>query len=512
MRIAITGANGFVGSNLLAAFEAIGVHVVALARREMPSAVWRRSPLLDRDIDPQEWAQAFAGIDVVVHLAARAHVMRDDAVDPLDVFRRVNRDGAVAMARGAAMAGVRRIVFLSTVKVLGETTSGRGPFHNDDAVAPLDPYAISKSEAEIALGEVARDLGIELVVLRPPLVYGPGVGGNIAALQRLIRRGIWLPLGAAGSNGRSMISTGNLSAAIHAATRAPAAVGQKLLVSDGDDVSTRELLCRLSAIEGRRARLISVPPALLRRVLSLLGRESLWLRLFGDLRVDISQSMSILEWQPHLDVAEGMAGMADDGMNRIPSRRGRSPRGIFHRLADILLVVAASPVVVPVCAVLLLVIKLDSAGNALFIQNRVGAGRKPFRLMKLRTMTIDTGDLPSHTVASSKVTRVGRFLRRTKLDELPQLWNVLKGEMTFVGPRPCLPSQQHVIDVREVRGLFNILPGITGPAQIAGIDMATPERMAHVEAAYFSRATTRSDIMLVIRTVFGAGRGDVVRW
>jgi lipopolysaccharide/colanic/teichoic acid biosynthesis glycosyltransferase/nucleoside-diphosphate-sugar epimerase len=511
MRIAITGANGFVGSNLLPALEATGADVVPIARRDIASSAWRPSPLLDRDTDPEEWARAFAGVDVVIHAAARAHVMREDAEDPLDVFRRVNRDGAVAMARGAARAGVRRIVFLSTVKVLGETTSGRAPFRNDDPAAPVDPYAISKREAELALEEVARELGLELVVLRPPLVYGPGVGGNMAALQRLIRRGVWLPLGGASGNRRSMISTGNLCAAIQAATIAPAAAGSTLLVSDDEDISTRDLLCKLAAVDGRRARLIDVPEGLLRRLMLLTGREALWSRLFGDLRVDIAQTTNILGWRPHLTVEEGMAGMGGDkNVIGAPILQEKSGRGVIFRTADVLLVVAAAPIVVPVCLILLLLIRLDSAGNALFIQNRVGIGRKPFRLVKLRTMTIDTGDLPSHEVAVSKVTRIGRFLRRTKLDELPQLWNILKGEMTFVGPRPCLPSQQHLIDERMARGLFDVLPGVTGPAQVAGIDMATPVLMAEVEEEYFRRATSFSDVMLIVRTVFGAGSGDVV--
>ncbi len=511
MRIALTGANGFVGANLLPALMATGADVVPIARQEIASPTWRPSPLLDRDTEPVEWARVFAGVDVVIHAAARAHVMREDAQDPLDIFRRVNRDGAVAMARGAALAGVRRIVFLSTVKVLGETTSGRSPFRNDDPAAPVDPYAISKREAEIALEGLAHELGFELVVIRPPIVYGPGVAGNIAALQRLIRRGVWLPLGAAGGNRRSMISTGNLCAAIQAATIAPAAVGRTLLVSDGEDISTKDLLCKLAAVDGRPARLINVPEGVLRLLILLTGRELLWSRLFGDLRVDIAETTSILGWLPHLTVDDGMAVMRSEKIligTSAPQKK--SGRGVIFRMADILLVIAAAPIVVPVCLILSLLIRLDSAGNALFIQNRVGVGRRPFRLVKLRTMRIDTGDLPSHEVAVAMVTRIGRFLRRTKLDELPQLWNILKGEMTFVGPRPCLPSQRHLIDERLARGLFDVLPGVTGPAQVAGIDMSSPVLMAEIEEEYFRRSTPFSDVMLILRTVFGAGSGDVV--
>lgn len=309
LRVAVTGANGFVGRALLADLERAGVPTIALARQPGnaagPAAEWRHSPDLDPDTDPAAWARAFAGADAVVHAAARVHVMRERAADPLAAFRRVNRDGAAAMARGAAMAGVRRIVLLSTVKVMGESTTGRAPFRNDDPPAPEDPYAISKLEGEDALARLAGDLGFELVVLRPPLVYGPGVGGNMATLARLVGRGIWLPLGKASHNRRSMISTANLSSAIIAALTAPAAAGGRLLVSDGADLSTTDLLRELAAAMGRPARLVPVPGAVLRAT----GRTGLWTRLFGDLAVDIADTSARLGWRPAVSVAEGMAAM-----------------------------------------------------------------------------------------------------------------------------------------------------------------------------------------------------------
>ena len=313
LRVAVTGANGFVGRALLADLERAGLPAIALARRPLSgtgaAAEWRRSPDLDPDTDPGAWARAFAGADAVVHAAARVHVMRERAADPLAAFRRVNRDGAAAMARGAAMAGVRRIVLLSTVKVMGESTTGRAPFRNDDPPAPEDPYAISKLEGEDALARLAGDLGFDLVVLRPPLVYGPGVGGNMATLARLVGRGTWLPLGRASHNRRSMISTANLSSAIIAALTAPAAAGRRLLVSDGADLSTAELLRELAAAMGRPARLVPVPGAVLRPLLRATGRTALWTRLFGDLAVDIADTCARLGWRPAVSVAEGMAAM-----------------------------------------------------------------------------------------------------------------------------------------------------------------------------------------------------------
>lgn len=184
------------------------------------------------------------------------------------------------------------------------------------------------------------------------------------------------------------------------------------------------------------------------------------------------------------------------------------PRATVQRIVDIAVVLIATPLVLPLCLVLMAMIRIDSSGRALFVQYRVGRQQRPFRLIKLRTMARDIGDLPSHEVGAAHVTRVGRFLRRTKLDELPQLWNILRGEMTFVGPRPCLPSQREVIEERATRGLFDLAPGVTGPAQIRNIDMATPVMLATVEAEYFHSATAKTDVVIVIRTVLGAGNGD----
>jgi O-antigen biosynthesis protein WbqP len=180
----------------------------------------------------------------------------------------------------------------------------------------------------------------------------------------------------------------------------------------------------------------------------------------------------------------------------------------FHRVFDTAVVLLAIPVVAPFCLALMILIRCESRGSPLFVQRRVGRGQRVFKLYKLRTMTSDTGDRPSHEVGAAQITWVGRILRRTKLDELPQLWNILRGEMTFVGPRPCLPSQKTLIEERAARGLFDILPGITGPAQVSGIDMATPVRMAEVEGAYFGRATLKDHVRIVILTLVGAGSGD----
>lgn len=183
----------------------------------------------------------------------------------------------------------------------------------------------------------------------------------------------------------------------------------------------------------------------------------------------------------------------------------------MKRAADLAIALAILPVAVPVVLGCMAAVRLSSPGPAIFRQARVGLNEKPFTCYKLRTMYADTPDAPSHETAASAVTPVGRWLRRLKLDELPQLWNILKGDMSFVGPRPCLPSQAELIAARRARGLYAIRPGITGVAQVAGVDMSEPERLAALDATYLDDMSLLADLRLIIATATGSGRGDAVR-
>jgi O-antigen biosynthesis protein WbqP len=180
----------------------------------------------------------------------------------------------------------------------------------------------------------------------------------------------------------------------------------------------------------------------------------------------------------------------------------------LKRAVDVAACLLALPIVLPLCLLLMLLIRLESRGSPLFVQWRMGRRARPFRMLKLRTMRADTTNLPSHEVGQERITRLGRSLRRLKLDELPQVLNVLTGSMSLVGPRPCLPSQAELIAAREARGLFRLRPGVTGPAQLVGVDMSQPITLAEVEAEYFSRSTLRSDMSLIFKTIVGAGSGD----
>ena len=311
--LCVTGANGFVGSALLRTLSRTTDRpVIGLTRGgafSPPAAVkmYRVDDLAACSAEHLPWAD----MDVIVHCAARVHVMNDPAADPLQAFRHVNVAGTLQLARLAAEAGVRRFVFLSSIKVNGEQTFPGQPFRPDQEPAPLDPYGLSKYEAELGLQALSRKTGMEVVIIRPPLVYGPGVRANFLAMMRWLSRGIPLPLGGVTDNRRSLVALDNLVDLIVLCLDHPAAANQILLVSDAEDLSTAELLRRMAQALGRTARLLPVPPGVLRLGAKMLGRSSVAERLCGSLQVDISKTRELLAWSPPLGVNEGLRRTAE---------------------------------------------------------------------------------------------------------------------------------------------------------------------------------------------------------
>jgi nucleoside-diphosphate-sugar epimerase len=312
MKVLVTGANGFVGAALVQRFLAdeLATEIVATVRSsvcDFPTGVER---IVVGGIDEaNEWRDALTGCEVVIHLAARVHVMADTAADPLEEFRRVNVQGTLNLARQAAAAGVRRFVFVSSIKVNGEATQLGSPFMADDEPAPLDAYGVSKMEAEQGLRAIAAQTGMDMVIIRPPLVYGPGVKANFASMMRWLQRGVPLPLGAI-HNQRSLVSLGNLVDLILTCLTHPAATNQTFMVSDGKDVSTTELLRRMGQAMGHPARLLPVPESLLKSGAALVGRADMAQRLCGSLQVDISKTRQLLGWTPPFTLDEGLAQAA----------------------------------------------------------------------------------------------------------------------------------------------------------------------------------------------------------
>jgi nucleoside-diphosphate-sugar epimerase len=300
MNILVTGANGFIGKATCAALRQAG-HAVT------PTVRWPNSLAGEQvigDIGAQtDWRATLVGMDGVVHLAARVHLMRDTATDPLAQYRAVNMEGTLHLARQAAAAGAKRFVFVSSIKVNGEERAK--PYTEADAPKPEDDYACSKWEAEQGLWKIATQTGLEVVILRPPLVYGPGVGVNFLALLRAVARGIPLPLGAI-HNQRSLVYIGNLTDAIIHCLEHPAAAGKTFLVSDGEDVSVPELIRRIAAALGRPVRLLPVPPSLLRMLATLTKKSALARRLMDSLTLDSTAIRHTLNWSPPFTLNEGL--------------------------------------------------------------------------------------------------------------------------------------------------------------------------------------------------------------
>ena len=306
-RYLVTGASGFVGDFLCRRLVELGVPVRGVFRSIPSAPLAGIEQCLIGTIDGQtNWTSALQGVDVVIHLAARVHVMRESADDALAEFRRVNVVATERLARSAATSGVKRLVYVSSIKVNGEATRDEEKFTAADTPAPQDPYGISKWEAEQTLHRLAQETGLEIVIVRPPLVYGPGVKGNFLRLLQLIFRGLPLPL-ASVSNLRSMIYLGNFVDALALCADHPAASGKTYLVSDGEETSTPQLIRDIARLMGRPCRLWPFPPALLKLTGHITGKLGEVERLRGSLQIDGAQIRRELDWTPPYTLDQGLA-------------------------------------------------------------------------------------------------------------------------------------------------------------------------------------------------------------
>lgn len=315
MRLLITGANGFVGSALSLALAHKQHQVLAVSRASTRSS---SSELLSKNEHSAQYLlrleadfgnklsieQHLTGCDVIVHCAARVHQVQETASDPLAVYRQINTEATLQLAGAAAQAGVKRFLFLSSVKVSGEFTQAGQPLSADET-NPRDPYGVSKWEAEQGLREIAAKTGMEVVIIRPPLVYGPGVKANFLTMMKWLHRGIPLPLGAI-HNRRSLVALPNLVDFIALCLTHPEAANRTFMISDQHDLSTTELLRGLGTALGRPARLLPVPQRVLEASLKMIGKSGIAQRLCGDLTVDSTPATELLGWRPPVTVKEGL--------------------------------------------------------------------------------------------------------------------------------------------------------------------------------------------------------------
>ena len=507
MNILVTGANGFVGQSLVNNLLNNTEYKVVASVRKIPSRKLSCEYRIINNLeDKPTLTNVFKDIDVVIHTAARVHVMDDKSVDTLTEFRKVNVEGTLNLARQAIKAGVKRFIFISSIKVNGEGTELGKPYTEDSKPNPIDPYGISKYEAEQGLLALAETTSLEVVIIRPTLVYGENVKGNFHSLMKWTYKGVPLPIGGIKHNLRSLVSVDNLVDFIVTCIGHKDAKNEIFLISDDDDISTAGLLEEISKGLGVKNRAVNIPVEFINTAASAIGKSSVAQRLSGSLQVDISKAKTLLGWHPKYSTSESIQKTAKSYKSNLMAPKSM----VLQRPLDIVFsatgLVVASPLLISATAIGYL-----DTGSPLFIQERVGKDQKPFKLIKFRTMKLNTESVASHLVDNTSITKLGKVLRKTKLDELPQLINVLKGEMSLVGPRPNLFNQKDLIKAREQMRVYDVLPGITGLAQLSGIDMSTPERLAKKDKEMIDNLNLKSYFSYILRTALGKGSGDAVK-
>ena len=501
MTIVVTGATGFIGTHLVRALRGRNLPVRAVVRSVT------KASLLPADVEtvvagdigaPMEWKPILEGADGVVHLAGQAHVLRATLPDTERLYWRTNVEGTRQLGEAAARAGIKKFVFVSSSKAVGERTAPDEAWREDSPCRPEDPYGQTKLEAEQALEAISAETGLVTIILRPPVVYGPGVGANILELFRLVDRGIPLPLGMV-QNRRSLLYVGNLVDAILLTLEAPSASPAKFLISDGEDVSTAELARRIGDALGRPARLLPIPSGLLRAAgwagdaverrlgLALPLNTQNVVRLTGSLVIDAGRIRSDFGWRPPYGLGAGLRETAI--WYRQTRRRGdvesreltavsrclREP--MFKRPFDLCLSAIGLLLSLPLWALIAATIWVEDGRPIFFRQKRIGRHGRLFRVLKFRSMVQNPVKVEVQARKDDpRITNIGRILRRTSMDELPQVWNIFVGDMSFVGPR-AQPEKERVkvreveedVYIRDVPGYELrqlVRPGLTGVTQI----------------------------------------------
>jgi lipopolysaccharide/colanic/teichoic acid biosynthesis glycosyltransferase/nucleoside-diphosphate-sugar epimerase len=508
MRILITGASGFVGRTLVGHLlkSRPGDHF-CVAIRSLGDYVPhpRIQSVVVGDINQcTDWSGALEDIDVVIHLAARVHVMKDDVKSSARKYLQTNYHGTKNLVSQANRLNVKQFIYLSTIKVNGEGFGHNEPslvYSENSIPNPSDHYSRSKYVAERAIQKIAGTSNLKFTILRTPLIYGPGVKANLGKLMQIIKLGIPTPFGRA-KNLRSMLAIQNLVDFIDKALLNKAAYNQLFLLCDGEDLSTSQLTRKLSFFMLKPDLQIPVPVNFLYLFGKYLGITGSLNRLFGSLIIDDRKSRLILNWTPPYSVDEAMKICASEFLSSSMLKTSFRRR-LVKRLFDLSFASICALLFLIPMAIIGIVVKITSKGPALFFSERVGFSGTIYKMPKFRTMRVGTPNVATDKLQNpmNHLTPVGGFLRRTSLDELPQIWSVLTGEMSFVGPRPALFNQHDLISIRKSKGILHLLPGITGWAQINGRDELGMNEKVQFDYEYLLNQSLVFDIYILLQTV-----------
>lgn len=517
VKVLVTGATGFIGRNLVPILIARGHEATLLSRRPGDaariSAVYPELPVFDLAVLERD--PTAKTIDAFVHLAGIAGVDGRAGDDAEQTIMAANAELTERLRVCAERSGASRFIFLSSVMAVS-ANSAETVVNDRTAPKPDTAYGRAKLAAEAHVAAFAAQDRFS-VSLRAPIVIGSDAKGNWASIQKLAGSSLPMPFGAL-KNRRSVLSVATLcDAVVHLleCDADPQKSGHYAL-ADLPAVTMKTMIANLREGMNRPTWLVPIPAALLNFAFKTVGMGRQAKSMTGSLEVDPHRFFETFEFHPSRSSREAIIASgrlwadARDQLRRQTPTTGR-PESRLRIAADRILAALGLLLLWPFLVIIGLAIRLDSPGPALHIQLRVGQRETIFDLYKFRTMHVGTPQAASHEIDMPSVTRLGRTLRRTKLDELPQLINVLRGEMAFVGPRPCLPTQTELIEERRRLGVDSLRPGITGVAQVAGIDMSLPEQLARMDSTYLNQRGLRTDLRLILQTIAGAGRGDRVK-
>lgn len=508
MNILITGANGFIGKALVKSLLQTSHNIVACVRSSVQPTLECEYRYIDKLDHSTSWQKILKDIDIVIHCAGKARASKVDlsTTQLQNSLYEINTSATLNLAKQAVESGVKRFIFLSSIKVNGEYTLPNLPFTSEIPRPPEDPYGLSKYKAEVGIKAIALNSSMDFVILRPTMVYGENVKGNFNSLMKWTNKGFPLPLGGIKNNLRSLVYIDNLTDFIIKCIDYPNSLNEVFLVSDDNDISTSEMINNIAEGLSVKNRALDISPNIIKLCARLGNKEYIAQRICGSLQVDISKSKEKLNWLPKYSTHDSIKKTAQLYKDSLKDANKclRRQRFIDLTIASIGLI-ATSPLLITIT----LLTYLDT-GSPFFIQKRMGKNKKPFNMVKFRTMNLGTASVASHLADSNSITHLGKFLRKTKLDELPQLINVLKGDMSLVGPRPNLLNQKELIDARDSQRIYKVLPGITGLAQISGIDMSKPILLAELDKKMIDSFSIKKYFMYLFLTALGRGNKDAV--